>query len=224
MQNIKAIVFDLDGTLVDTMGGFADIAARLIAENYGLSEEKARAEYMRTSGMPFFKQLGALFPGNEKNAEVATQFEMDKLDVWRTNVVSDDTRAALQELKKKYPLAISSNNYARNVREFVKSENIDIDFPLGFQTGVSSKGKKHFKFLCDTLKARPDEILFIGDSLNDAKVAAECGVNFIAKLGTFTEDDFHKVSHDIRCIKKISELLIHPQLKLFLYDSNTATT
>ena len=30
-ENIKAIVFDLDGTLVDTMGEFTDIAAKLIA-------------------------------------------------------------------------------------------------------------------------------------------------------------------------------------------------
>jgi HAD superfamily hydrolase (TIGR01549 family) len=206
LNKIKIIVFDLDGTLVDTMGGFADIAARLIAENYGLTAERARAEYMRTSGMPFFKQLNALFPYDKKNAEVATQFEMDKLDVRRTTVISDDTRLALRELKKKYPLAISSNNYERNVREFVKSENIDIDFSLGFQTGISSKGKKHFKFLCDTLKVRPDEILFIGDSLSDAKVSAECGVNFIAKLGTFEKDDFKKISSSFSCIRQISEL------------------
>lgn len=206
-KDIKAIVFDLDGTLVDTMGEFTDIAAKLISENYGLSEELAKAEYKRTSGKPFFKQLNELFHGNEKNAEVTAQFEMDKLDVRKTNVVSDETRVALKELKKKYPLAISSNNYERNVREFVKSENLDIDFPLGFRTGVSSKGKKHFAFLCDKFGITPQEILFIGDSLNDANVARECGVNFVAKLGTFKEEDFRKISPSIRCISKISGLM-----------------
>lgn len=206
MKNIKIIVFDLDGTLVDTMGIFADMAAELMAQNYGMKLDKARAEYLRTSGQPFFKQLNVLFFGNERNAEVAAQFEMNKLEVRQTNRVSLETRDALSNLKQKYHLAISSNNYEQNVKDFVKSENLEVDFPLGFRTGLSSKGKKHFKFLCDTLGIEPQNILFIGDSLNDAKVAAECRVNFVAKLGTFTEDNFIKIFPNIKCIKRIAEL------------------
>lgn len=206
MQGIKIIVFDLDGTLVDTMSAFADIAAGLMTQVYGMNQERARLEYLRTSGIPFFKQLNIIFPGDERNAEVAAQFEMNKLDVRKLNKVDDETRVALSKLTEQYKLAISSNNYEQNVIEFARNEDLRFDFCLGFKTGLSSKGKKHFQFLCDTLGITPAEILFIGDALHDARIAAECGVNFMAKLGTFAENDFKKINPAVACLNKVSEL------------------
>ena len=33
---VRAFMFDLDGTLIDTMGGFADVAAAVMAKRHGL--------------------------------------------------------------------------------------------------------------------------------------------------------------------------------------------
>ncbi len=74
MDKVKLVVFDLDGTLVDTMGSFANHAATLMERHYGLLHETGYSQYMKTSGLPFKQQLEVLFPRNHKNASVAHQF------------------------------------------------------------------------------------------------------------------------------------------------------
>ena len=66
----KAYLFDFDGTLVDTMGGFADIAGRVINGFHPhISFEAARRRYLETSGIPFFQQLEIICPEDPTNAQ-----------------------------------------------------------------------------------------------------------------------------------------------------------
>ena len=62
------IMFDLDGTLFDTMGAHADLAADVMAKHLGLSKKSARNKYLATAGVPFPKQLELIFP-NAKSAQ-----------------------------------------------------------------------------------------------------------------------------------------------------------
>jgi len=45
--NPKVVMFDLDGTLVDTMEHFADLAAELINQYYGVEWQLARRRYLK---------------------------------------------------------------------------------------------------------------------------------------------------------------------------------
>ncbi len=205
----ELIIFDLDGTLIDTMGGFADIAGELIAKNYGWSFELGRKRYLETSGLPFFQQLEILFPENSKNPDVATIFETRKIRLFQKETMSDRTVETLQWLRDHgYRTAISSNNYHDLVREFVQNKAIPIDMSLGFKPNFA-KGQAHFNCLRDHFGVTFSAMLFIGDSLADAKIARDCGVNFVAKTGTFCETDFRTVenSHAIPIINEIHEFL-----------------
>src|SRR4051812_11625031 len=71
-------VFDFDGTIVDSMEAFADLAGTLISENYHLPFPHSRKLYLQTSGVPFFQQLEILFPNDLKNAKIASAFEQQK--------------------------------------------------------------------------------------------------------------------------------------------------
>ena len=66
-MNIRLVVFDVDGTLIDTMQSFADYAALLMKDHYGVEFSEARSVYFETSGLPFRKQLAQIFPGNRMN-------------------------------------------------------------------------------------------------------------------------------------------------------------
>ena len=60
----KGYLFDFDGTLVDTMGGYADLAGGLIHEAFPeITAEKGRELYIRTSGIPFIQQMELIRPG-----------------------------------------------------------------------------------------------------------------------------------------------------------------
>ena len=72
---IRLVIFDLDGTLIESMEEYAELAADLIRQHYGWPAEKAKKEYLRTSGLPFRDQLEILFPGSPLNPKIAEKFE-----------------------------------------------------------------------------------------------------------------------------------------------------
>lgn len=205
----RLIIFDLDGTLVDTMGGFADIAGDIVARTYRLPFEEARKKYLETSGVPFFQQLRILFPADPRNAEAARIFEAEKVAVFTRATISESTLETIHRLKDSgYRTAISSNNFHPLVREFVHRENVPVDVALGFRPGFS-KGAPHFDYLADYFRLEKSEMLFVGDSLQDARIAQQNDISFVGKLGTFGERDFTAVAnpHPIPTISEIHELI-----------------
>lgn len=203
--NLKVVIFDFDGTLVDTMGIFADVAAELIHHQYGLPLALARQEYLRTSGLPFIKQLEELFPNDNCNASVAEKFESRKNEAAGHVVLDHMTNEALHELQKKYKIAISSGNFEKNIRSFFKKNSFTPDLILGFKEGFT-KGADHFNFVLKHFGVQKENLLFIGDSLNDFLKAREFGVAFIARLGTFKLLDFQKIDATVKGISSIKEL------------------
>lgn len=204
-DKLKVIIFDFDGTLVDTMGVYADLAADLIAKHYGWKREIARQEYLRTSGLPFSGQLDVLIPRSSQNTIVADEFEQKKLVVAKNIRLDSDTREALQKLQTKYKIVVSSSNFETNIKDFFARETVHPDLILGFRPNFN-KGLEHFNFVMAHYGRQKDEILFVGDSLHDFFKAREFGISFIAKLGTFDLFDFQKIDADVRGVSSIQEL------------------
>ena len=200
----KVILFDLDGTLVDTMQIYADVAAKLISSRYGMDIVRARALYLATSGLPFVRQIDMIVGLNAKNSQTVSMFEREKLEATETVRIRDNDKNALKSLSKKgYSLGITSNNLQENVNKFVSEEGMQNIFCrwlgwndpgrvnkwLGLQK-PSSKGEVHMSDFERVLKVPRSEMLFIGDSLKDAEIAEHEGVDFVPKTGTFSKEDF----------------------------------
>ena len=202
----KIIVFDLDGTLLDTMGVFADIASYLISSKYKISRAEARVMYLKTSGIPFFQQLEIMFPGNSSNAEVATLFEERKVHATDHLELPDEDKDLLNSFSRAgYSLAVSSNNFQDNVDQFVKFSNIDFLHALGYREEFA-KGEDHFKYIMTHNNVGKDELIFVGDSISDMKRTMSCGVDFIGKLGTFKSDDFEAEFSNVITVRNLKEL------------------
>jgi phosphoglycolate phosphatase len=204
----RAFLFDFDGTLVDTMDGFADIAGRVIHEFHPeMSFAEARANYMKTSGAPFFQQCEILFPGNPSNAEKVKIFEEEKQVGFFKQRFSDDVKFAINALRKRGDIAgVSSNNYQDLIDKFVDREGLVFDVVLGFNDGFQ-KGKDHFEYVMKKFSLSRSELTFVGDSLKDAEKAFANKINFIGKCGTFKRDDFLKLDSRIVTVNNIRELL-----------------
>lgn len=205
----RVVMFDLDGTLVDTMGPFADVAAAVIAEHHGTPPLVARRRYLETSGIPFFEQLEEIFPGHPHNAVAARTFEVAKLTATSMIEVAPSTRCALRVMREQgIAVVVSSNNWQRQVDRFVETSGVEVDLALGFGDGLA-KGAPHFSRVMDRFSARADEILFVGDSLHDARLARVAGTRFAARLGTFSPWDFAAVSPGSPQVREIVDLLSH---------------
>lgn len=201
-----AVVFDFDGTIVDSMNTFADIAADVMPRRLEIDSKSARRKYLETSGIPFFQQLEVLFPGHPANKETAEEFEKLKLEGYLDEPLFEDAADTLKHLKKTgIKVAVSSNNFQHLVDLFVENKGIEFDAVLGFKHGFE-KGADHFSFIENEFKIPRERMTFVGDSLKDGERADGFGIKFIAKEGFFTKEQFAQKFPRVRVISSLSEL------------------
>ena len=176
---VDAVIYDLDGTLLDSMPILTEIATTLITERYGVDAGFARARYLETTGADFATQLEEIFPSHVSNADVAAEFEQRKERALRGTRPFDDAMPTLQLLRTK------------SVRQFVCSSTRDelvgaalertgliacLDGWVGHRPGfdkalqIASVVREHGLDATTTL--------FIGDSPRDAEYARGGGVSF----------------------------------------------
>jgi phosphoglycolate phosphatase-like HAD superfamily hydrolase len=206
------IMFDLDGTLVDTMHGFADIASLLIHERFGVELRRARELYFQTSGVPFRQQLEEVFPCDTRNELTAETYENRKGAVCARAVLPAATTRMLERLKQRQLwLVVSSNSAQHFVDEFNERSPYRFDLALG-HTADLAKGEPHVARVVSTFGVEREAMLFVGDSLKDGELARDCGQRFVAVAGTFTAAQFHSRDPLTPVLNQASELyeLIFP--------------
>ena len=197
---LKMLLFDFDGTLVNSMSYYADLAALLFVEHYSFPKEQAKHAYFKTSGIAFAKQLQILFPDHAANDKVAQLFEAGKVNIKKQISLYPHVVELLTLAHQMgYQIGISSSENEDNIRQFMQKQNIDWDVILGTRNQTFTKGKAHYSYLLENHHLAHDDILFIGDSLQDYKICAENEVAFVAYLSIFDERDFLQLHPKIPC-------------------------
>jgi len=208
-KQIKYIMFDFDGTLVDSMTFLENNAVLLLMEFYNLSKKEATRHYRETTGLPFIQQMEIIFPTKkELNSKTVEQFEEMKIDRIYEQELFPDSLNVLKALKKRgYNLGISSGTIEEIISEYLRRIKLDlVDDVLGWKPGFE-KGKNHFDYVIKKYKIKNSNIVFIGDSLWDAKRAKNNQIDFIGKIGMFYQNDFEQIITDVKVIKTLSETL-----------------
>ncbi|MFH1652775.1 MAG: HAD hydrolase-like protein [Pseudomonadota bacterium] len=202
----KIAIFDFDGTLVDSMLSFAKIASQVMPKYYDVEKKWAFENYLRTSGIPFSEQLEELFPKDANNAFASLEFEETKKITYFERPLFDDveeTFASLSQIGLK--LVISSNNFQHLVDEYLKKKTLNVDLALGYKENFA-KGAKHFEYVKQSFLAEDHEMIFVGDSIKDGERAYNSNVDFIAKTGIFTREEFLKDFPKAQVIDSLSDL------------------
>ncbi len=202
----RVCLLDFDGTLVDSMGAFADIAADVMQAHYGLPFAEARQRYLETSGIPFFQQLDLIFPEGQQNSVLAEEFEVRKLAGFFEEPYFEGAIETLEFLRSRGVVtAISSNNFQHNVDEFMVRNPAPFDHVLGFREGFA-KGRDHFDYVMRAEGVTAEAVVFVGDSIKDGERAQESGVSFVGRTGTFGRADFLSRFPSIVVIDSLVEL------------------
>lgn len=197
-RNLKAIIFDFDYTLGDST------KAIVISSNYALEKlgypAKSIEEISKTIGMPI-KDIYLELTENESEGDLSLfiQYFVEKID----QIVADysdlypDTKTVLRNLRERgYKTAIVTTKRSYQVKQILeKCEATELfDMIVGSDNVNAEKpDPKGILHVLKELKLKNEEVLYVGDSLVDAKTAENAGVKFTAVLtGTTKREDFEK--------------------------------
>ena len=193
-NKIRAVIFDFDGTVVNTMPFLIELAAKLMSENYNISQDAAKKRYLETSGMPFASQIALIFPDHPKNQEVVNTFESMKQEgIFAHSVFPEVIPTVRYFSNKKIKTFICSSSPQEIIERHTKAKKLDdlFDGAFGYKPGFG-KGEQ-IDFILQHHTLHPEEVVFVGDSLRDFDFAKSKKIQFIGIERIFKRKDFQKI-------------------------------
>ena len=210
----KLVIFDLDGTLLDTIADLAESA------NYALKQlgyPTRDVEMIRTFvGNGVNKLLFRALPDEEKTEEnmmrMRTHF-VPYYDAHNADLSAPypGIVALLEELQAKgLRMAVASNKYQEATVKLVKHYFPMIDFVeiLGQREGINVKPDPTIVFdILQKADVSPEEVLYVGDSGVDMQTAINAGVDAVGVTWGFRSRTELEDFHPMGLIDKAEELL-----------------
>lgn len=191
-KKIEAVVFDLDGTLADTLADIADSTNRVLAAR-GLPTHE-RSAYGLFVGEGVTRLVARVLPSDAQHLadEVATAFKEDYAEH-----LLDETRpyAGIPELvdalvARQLPLAVLSNKPDWATQEVVRTLFPSAPFAavVGFREEVPRKPDPTAALaIAAQLRVPPQRCALVGDTATDMKTAVAAGMVPIGVLWGFRE-------------------------------------
>jgi phosphoglycolate phosphatase len=207
----STVIFDFDYTLADATNGIVS------SFNYAFSKLEIpsfdRESIRRTIGLPLDKAFIQLT--NNENEVLINHFlsffrEKANEVMSRETMLYADTVATLERLKQNgLSTGIVTTKYHFRIVEALNMHGVLdlIDIIVGGEdVKVPKPSPEGLLFAIDSLNEQLNNVLYIGDSLIDAKTALAANVDFAAvTTGTTTETEFSRYPY-VKIVKSLSEL------------------
>ena len=197
---VRLVLFDLDGTIIDTMSHYARIASKLIAETLqSITPKEALERYLETSGRSFREQLHLIGVPEGMVEELAARFEEEKKSLLRGVRPSPLVVKRITMLRRAgLKVALSTNNEC-SVIERLEWLHALFDIVLCHDpVRGDGKGDPHLRRLLEK-GYRRCEIVFVGDSDYDLETYQRLGIRVLRTRGLWRRDD--------RAVEEILDLL-----------------
>ncbi len=183
---LKALIFDLDGTLAHTLPAISEGMNLALAEQgYPQIDEQRVYEFINLGARDYAKMaLPAEYRRDEGRIDALyAAYNRRYAEVYmHTDTTYDGIQDMIAKLKGKYPMAVNSNKQD----EFVKSLVAQLFAPdtfvaaEGFRTDRAAKPDPAVPLqLAALMGAQPHECAYIGDSDVDVKTAKNAGMHAI---------------------------------------------
>lgn len=216
MKNIKAVIFDLDGTLLDTLKDL------YLAVNTGLRKngfEECTIEEVRQFVGNGFKKLIERSLKEQKNSPLFGKVMQDSVEYYKPHAM-DNTKPyegipeLLAELKSRgIRMAVVSNKPDIAVKDMCPmffGDTFEKEFCIGENeaAGIAKKpAPDSVLYVLKKMGLKKEEALFVGDSEVDVLTAKNAGLKCISVSWGFKSKEFLMQNGATNIVDKPSEIL-----------------
>lgn len=187
-MSIKALIFDLDGTITQP---FFDFDA--IREEMGLD---------KNSG-PILEAIQKMLPRQRKRAEKILHYHEQRAVI--KSKLNDGAKETLEALRKaKINIGILTRNKRCNALAIAKKHGLQFDAVVDRDDGPVKPDAFGVLRICEKFGARPEETLMVGDYLFDLLCAKSAGAVAVLLTNNEQADEFAK--HADFCIERIDQI------------------
>lgn len=186
MGRVKLAIFDLDGTLLDTIGDLAASCDAVMQMN-GLPQHTTD-EYRQMVGRGILRLVEAAIPEQMRSPEYVEKVRRDFVAYYLDHIdLHTHPYNGIPELinamtERGVKIAVASNKFQTGTERLIRSFFPDVEFVavLGQRVGVPLKPDPQIDLeIIEAAGVEPSETLHIGDSGVDMQTAHAAGVRAV---------------------------------------------
>ena len=185
MNKIKAVIFDMDGVLLDSEA-ISDRTCVIASEQLGIPFPPELIDMCRGMNSADMKaliknKLGDTFPCDKFFALTSELFY--KIEMEEGIPLKPYAKEILEYLEPKYTLALASSTKGVAVKRQLTAANLIMHFKTLTTGDMVTHGKPDpeiYRMACESLSLDPSECVAVEDSPNGIKSAHNAGMSVIA--------------------------------------------
>lgn len=173
---MKHIIFDFDGTLVDSLPVIIEIASEMVPalaiskQDIAMLREMSAREVIKYSGVPYWRLLRLMVRGKKILA--------GRLDELKVFPGMPEVLKALHE--QGYPMSVVSSNSEQNIRKVLKRESIE-DYMTAVYGNVGLFNKSRvFRMVLRDQKVAKHNAIYVGDEVRDIEAAKKAKLPIVS--------------------------------------------
>jgi len=198
---IKAIIFDFDGVIVESVDIKTKAFARLFEHEGKVVVEKVVDYHLKNGGVSRFDKFRYFYqeilqrplPGH-RFEELCRRFSQLVMDEVVKAPYVKGSKEFLDDYYNVYQCFVATATPQEEIAEIIKQREMTAYFK-----GVSGAPKKKdviVREILDGYSLKPQEVIYVGDAMSDYHAACENSVRFIARI-----HDNESIFKGIECTK-----------------------
>ena len=183
-MSVEAVVFDLDGVILDTEALWDEVRERLARERGGRWHERAQADMMGMSSLEWSRYMHDVIGLRETPEEISREVVARMLDRYAERLpLIDGAAEAVRRIAGRWPLALASSSNRELIDRALALSGLADAFRETVSSEEVARGKPApdvYLEACRRLAVEPGHAAAIEDSRNGIRSARAAGMRVVA--------------------------------------------